>query len=155
MAMRDGDMVGVRSTPNICDFAGRNGRVTNNRHKRYLGFSLGDRAEEEIMAFTPGDVVMLKSGGYSMTVVSVGNEDIDCLWISDDGELYRQSIPAIALTLVEHPGIDEENGFEEEEPEEEEEEENGDDEDDDEDEDDEEDDDEEEARGDKRRARRP
>ncbi|HEY2534017.1 MAG TPA: DUF2158 domain-containing protein [Xanthobacteraceae bacterium] len=110
------------------------------------------------MAFTPGDVVMLKSGGYSMTVVAVGNDDIDCLWVSDDGELYRQSIPAIALTLVEHP-IDEDDEFEEEEPEEEEEEENGDEDgedDDDEDEDDEEDDDEEdEERGAKRRARRP
>lgn len=111
------------------------------------------------MAFTPGDVVMLKSGGYSMTVVSAGNEDIDCLWISDDGELYRQSIPAIALTLVEHPGIDEEDEFAEEdleEEEEEEEEDNGDEDDDEDedDEDDEEDDDEDEARGDKRHAKR-
>jgi uncharacterized protein YodC (DUF2158 family) len=156
MAVRDGDMSAFGLTSNICDFTGRNGRLTNNRHKRSLGFLLGDRAEEEIMAFTPGDVVMLKSGGYSMTVVSVGNEDIDCLWISDDGELYRQSIPAIALTLVEHPGIDEEDEFEEDDPEEEEleeEDDNGD-EDDDEDEDDEEEDDEDEARGDKRHAKR-
>jgi uncharacterized protein YodC (DUF2158 family) len=42
------------------------------------------------VAFEPGDVVMLKSGGHSMTVVSVGEEDIDCLWVSDDGELFRQ-----------------------------------------------------------------
>ena len=44
------------------------------------------------MAFAPGDVVTLKSGGHSMTVVSVGDDDIDCLWIGDDGELFRQSI---------------------------------------------------------------
>lgn len=53
------------------------------------------------MAFEPGDVVMLKSGGHSMTVVSVGDEDVDCLWVSDDGELFRQSIPTVALTAVE------------------------------------------------------
>lgn len=53
------------------------------------------------MAFAPGDVVTLKSGGHSMTVVSVGDEDIDCLWIGDDGELFRQSIPAVALSVIE------------------------------------------------------
>ncbi len=53
------------------------------------------------MAFEPGDVVMLKSGGHSMTVVSVGDEDVDCLWVGDDGELFRQSIPTVALTAVE------------------------------------------------------
>lgn len=53
------------------------------------------------MAFAPGDVVTLRSGGHSMTVVSVGDEDIDCLWIGDDGELFRQSIPAVALSVIE------------------------------------------------------
>jgi uncharacterized protein YodC (DUF2158 family) len=53
------------------------------------------------MAFEPGDVVTLRSGGHTMTVVSVGEEDIDCLWVSDDGNLFRQSIPAIALTVFE------------------------------------------------------
>ena len=59
------------------------------------------------MTFAPGDVVTLKSGGHSMTVVSVDEEEIDCLWVSDDGQLYRQSIPAIALTVVELTDIDE------------------------------------------------
>jgi Uncharacterized small protein (DUF2158) len=36
------------------------------------------------MALEPGDVVVLKSGGHAMTVVSVDEEDIDCLWIGDD-----------------------------------------------------------------------
>jgi len=53
------------------------------------------------MAFAPGDVVTLKSGGHSMTVVSVDEEDIDCLWVGDDGELFRQAIPAVALTVIE------------------------------------------------------
>ncbi len=59
------------------------------------------------MAFEPGDVVMLKSGGHSMTVITVEEEDIDCLWVGDDGQMFRQSVPAIALTVVEGIDIDE------------------------------------------------
>jgi uncharacterized protein YodC (DUF2158 family) len=75
------------------------------------------------MAFAPGDVVTLKSGGHSMTVVSIDDEDIDCLWIGDDGELFRQSIPAVALTIIELTDSDEEDEAEEEAAEEEEEDE--------------------------------
>ncbi len=49
------------------------------------------------MAFAPGDIVTLKSGGHPMTVVSVDDEDVECVWLGDTGELFRQSIPAIAL----------------------------------------------------------
>ena len=73
------------------------------------------------MALAPGDVVTLKSGGHSMTVISVGDEDIDCLWIGDDGELFRQSIPAVALTVIELTDNDEEDEEEKEGAEEEEE----------------------------------
>ena len=59
------------------------------------------------MAYAPGNIVMLKSGGHPMTVASVDDEDVDCLWLGDAGELFRQSIPAIALTVVEPTGIDE------------------------------------------------
>jgi uncharacterized protein YodC (DUF2158 family) len=59
------------------------------------------------MSFAPGDVVALKSGGHSMTVASVTDEDIDCLWVGDDGALFRQSIPAVALTIVDLIDIDE------------------------------------------------
>ncbi len=78
------------------------------------------------MAFAPGDVVTLKSGGHSMTVVSVDDEDIDCLWVGDDGELFRQTIPAVALTVIELTDGDEEEdeaGEEEEDEEHEDEEE--------------------------------
>jgi uncharacterized protein YodC (DUF2158 family) len=79
------------------------------------------------MALEPGDVVMLKSGGHSMTVVSVDEEDIDCLWIGDDGQMFRQSIPAVALTLVESLEIDEaDETDEDEETEDEEDEDEGD-----------------------------
>ena len=89
------------------------------------------------MAFEPGDVVMLKSGGHSMTVVAVEEEDIDCLWVGDDGQMFRQSIPAIALTVVQNIDLDEADEAEEdEETEDEENEESDEEEDDDEDEDD-------------------
>jgi len=53
------------------------------------------------MAIEPGDVVILKSGGQPMTVVSVEDRDeIDCVWMGDDGHLCRESIPAAALIGV-------------------------------------------------------
>jgi len=66
------------------------------------------------MAFEPGDVVMLKSGGHSMTVIAVEEEDIDCLWVGDDGQMFRQAIPAIALTVVESMDVDETDDEDEE-----------------------------------------
>ena len=94
------------------------------------------------MAFEPGDVVMLKSGGHSMTVVTVEEEDIDCLWVGDDGQMFRQSIPAIALTVVEGIDLDETDEAEDKDSEEDDEHE------------DEEDDDEEEEEDSKKRAKR-
>ena len=66
------------------------------------------------MAFEPGDVVTLKSGGHPMTVASVAEEEIYCLWVGEDGELFRQSIPAIALTIVDLAALEEEEASEEE-----------------------------------------
>ena len=93
------------------------------------------------MAFAPGDVVTLKSGGHSMTVVAVAEEDIDCLWVGDDGEMFRQSIPAVALTAIEMTEIDEA-------------EEDGEEDDDDDDEDEEGEEDEDEEGGEKRQAKK-
>jgi uncharacterized protein YodC (DUF2158 family) len=93
------------------------------------------------MALEPGDVVMLKSGGHTMTVVSVDEENIDCLWIGDDGQMFRQSIPAIALTVVEGLELDEPDEDEETEDDEDEHEDEDGDEDDEDDEDDDEDED--------------
>jgi len=58
------------------------------------------------MTFAPGDIVALKSGGHSMTVVSAEDNDIECLWLGDAGELFRQSIPAVALTMLESEAED-------------------------------------------------
>jgi uncharacterized protein YodC (DUF2158 family) len=49
------------------------------------------------MAFEPGDVVVLKSGGQSMTVASVSDDEAHCLWLGEDGELIRETIPSVAL----------------------------------------------------------
>ena len=50
------------------------------------------------MAFQPGDVVFLKSGGQPLTVVAVDDDSIVCLWLGEDGELFRETIPGVALT---------------------------------------------------------
>jgi uncharacterized protein YodC (DUF2158 family) len=50
------------------------------------------------MAFQPGDVVFLKSGGQSMTVAAASDENIECIWLGEEGDLFRESIPAVALT---------------------------------------------------------
>ena len=97
------------------------------------------------MAFAPGDIVALKSGGHSMTVVAIEAEDVNCLWVNDAGELFRQSIPAIALTMIEQSESDEDEA---EEHDDEVEHDEDDDEDDDEDEDEEDDED-----GEKRRKK--
>ncbi len=49
------------------------------------------------MAFAPGDVVVLKSGGQPLTVVAIEEDGVECLWLGDNGELYRESIPNVAL----------------------------------------------------------
>ena len=67
------------------------------------------------MAFEPGDVVMLKSGGHSMTVVAIEAEEIDCLWVGDDGQMFRQSIPSVALAAVESLDLDDSEDKENEE----------------------------------------
>jgi uncharacterized protein YodC (DUF2158 family) len=49
------------------------------------------------MTFEAGNVVTLKSGGQPMTVVSTSDEEIECIWIGEEGEFFRQTIPAVAL----------------------------------------------------------
>jgi len=62
------------------------------------------------MAFAPGDVVFLKSGGSPMTVTAVGDDSVDCLWLGEEGELFRESIPSVALMIGSDPvGEDEDN----------------------------------------------
>jgi uncharacterized protein YodC (DUF2158 family) len=84
------------------------------------------------MDVKPGDVVILKSGGQPMTVAEVKGESAICLWIGEEGDLFRETLPLVVLDPIEEWALDDdENG----------EDENGED-DDDEDEDGEEDEDE-------------
>jgi uncharacterized protein YodC (DUF2158 family) len=67
------------------------------------------------MAFAPGDVVFLKSGGSPMTVTAVGEDSVDCLWLGEEGELFRETIPSVALMIGSDP-VDEDDEDNEDEP---------------------------------------
>jgi len=67
------------------------------------------------MAFAAGSVVVLKSGGLLMTVVSASDDEIECVWLGEEGELFRQSIPAVALEAAPHADDDEDEDEEEDE----------------------------------------
>jgi len=64
------------------------------------------------MAYAAGSVVVLKSGGLLMTVVSASDDEIECVWLGEDGELFRQNIPAVALEAA--PVADHDDDEEEE-----------------------------------------
>lgn len=53
------------------------------------------------MTFRAGDIVTLKSGGQALTIASVEAEDANCIWLGEEGDLFRERIPFIALEAVE------------------------------------------------------
>ena len=59
------------------------------------------------MAIEPGDVVVLKSGGQPMTVATVDENSVECLWLGEEGELFRETIPNVALSVVADTADDE------------------------------------------------
>ena len=71
------------------------------------------------MAFAAGSVVVLKSGGLLMTVVSASDDEIECVWLGEEGELFRQSIPAVALEAAPVADHDDDEEDEEEDDEDE------------------------------------
>jgi uncharacterized protein YodC (DUF2158 family) len=75
------------------------------------------------MDLKPGDVVMLKSGGHSLCVAEVNEEAVECVWMGNEGELYRETLPLAVLELVESDEDEEEEHDEDDDEEEEEEEE--------------------------------
>jgi uncharacterized protein YodC (DUF2158 family) len=117
------------------------------------------------MKFAPGQVVNLKSGGQPLTVVAVDDDNIECMWLGEEGDLFRESIPAVSLELafgdessdlnsaddrefanaraVANDDDEDEDGDEDDEEDEDEDDENEDEEEDDEDEEEDEDDDDE------------
>jgi uncharacterized protein YodC (DUF2158 family) len=76
------------------------------------------------MDLKPGDVVILKSGGHPMTVAEVHDDAVACLWMGGEGDLFRETLPLIALESadIDSPDDDEENEEETEEEDEDEDE---------------------------------
>jgi uncharacterized protein YodC (DUF2158 family) len=52
------------------------------------------------MELKPGDVVTLKSGGHPLTVVEVNEDAVSCLWIGNEGDLFRETLPLAVLERV-------------------------------------------------------
>ena len=61
------------------------------------------------MDVKPGDVVMLKSGGQALTVAEVNDAGAECVWIGDDGDLFRETLPFVVLERAEIEVADEEH----------------------------------------------
>lgn len=52
------------------------------------------------MGLKAGDVVVLKSGGQALTVSEVTDEMVECVWIGEEGDLFREKLPASVLELA-------------------------------------------------------
>lgn len=71
------------------------------------------------MELKAGDVVMLKSGGMPLTVADVDGDDIECVWLGEEGDLFRETLPRAVLEIaLLIPNEDEEDEDEEEDDEE-------------------------------------
>ena len=53
------------------------------------------------MDMKPGDVVILKSGGHPLTVAEVNEDAVVCLWMGNEGDLFRETLPLAVLELAE------------------------------------------------------
>jgi uncharacterized protein YodC (DUF2158 family) len=82
------------------------------------------------MDLKPGDVVVLKSGGHPLSVVEVTGGNVVCVWMGNEGDLFRETLPLAVLELAEAAEDDEEEDDEEEDDEDEDEDEEEDEEDD-------------------------
>lgn len=71
------------------------------------------------MELKPGDVVILKSGGHPLTVAEVHEDEIACIWIGEEGELFRETLPSVVLELAQVEHEDEEHDDEDEDEDEE------------------------------------
>ncbi|MEH2519664.1 uncharacterized protein YodC (DUF2158 family) [Bradyrhizobium sp. AZCC 1610] len=73
------------------------------------------------MDLKPGDVVILKSGGHPLSVVEVNGGNVACVWMGNEGDLFRETLPLAVLELAEPDTSDDEEEDEEDDEEEEEE----------------------------------
>jgi uncharacterized protein YodC (DUF2158 family) len=73
------------------------------------------------MELKAGDVVMLKSGGQPLTVVEVKEDNVLCVWMGMEGDLFRETLPLAVLDHVEVEDHDDEEDDEDEDEDEDEE----------------------------------
>jgi hypothetical protein len=64
--------------------------------------------------FKTGDVVVLKSGGDAMTIESTKGKEAKVVWMGEEGELFRDTLPFAVLMAAEFDEEDEEEEEEEE-----------------------------------------
>jgi uncharacterized protein YodC (DUF2158 family) len=74
------------------------------------------------MDLKPGDVVILKSGGHPLSVVEVNDGKVVCVWMGNEGDLFRETLPLAVLELAEHETDDDEEEEEDDDEDDEEEE---------------------------------
>ena len=60
------------------------------------------------MELKPGDVVILKSGGNALTVAEVHEDTVACIWMGEEGDLFRETLPVAVLELAEIDDSDDE-----------------------------------------------
>ena len=70
------------------------------------------------MELKAGDIVMLKSGGQPLTVAEVKGDDVICLWMGVEGDLFRETLPLAVLEHLEEVDEDDEEDDEDDEDEE-------------------------------------
>jgi uncharacterized protein YodC (DUF2158 family) len=79
--------------------------------------------KEQIMDLKPGDVVILKSGGHPLSVVEVKEGNVACVWMGNEGDLFRETLPLAVLELADTSDDEEEEEEDDEEDDEDEEDE--------------------------------
>ena len=72
------------------------------------------------MDLKPGDVVILKSGGHPLSVVEVKDDKVACVWMGNEGDLFRETLPLAVLELADSDPSDDGDEDDEEDDDEEE-----------------------------------
>ena len=67
------------------------------------------------MDLKPGDVVILKSGGHPLSVVEVNDGKVACVWMGNEGDLFRETLPLAVLELAERDDEEEDDDEDDEE----------------------------------------
>jgi uncharacterized protein YodC (DUF2158 family) len=70
------------------------------------------------MELKVGDIVMLKSGGEPLTVAEIKGDNVLCLWMGVEGDLFRETLPLAVLEQLEELDEDEDDEDEDDEDEE-------------------------------------